>query len=209
MAPKEHDSNLTRSSLLIRCKDLDDDESWRDFFDKYWKLIYNLARSQELTDVEAREVVQETIIKISKKLPGFQYDPAKGSFRSWLLHTAQWKIKDQLRKRRHQFYSLDAPAEGENESSPLDNLPDPIASDVAAAWERDYEEHLRELALKNVKQQVNAKQFQIFDLYVLKEWPVEKVAKTLNVSAARIYLAKFRIIEALKKEIRRLEQQAL
>lgn len=200
---------MTRRSLLLRCKDLDDNESWRDFFETYWKLIYNLARSQELTDVESREVVQETLIKITKKLPGFQYDPAKGSFRSWLLHTAQWKIKDQLRKRKHQHSSLDAARDETSDTSPLDRIPDPIASDLAAAWDRDYEVQLRELALNNVKKRANAKQFQIFDLYVLQEWPVEKVAETLNISAARVYLAKFRMVEALKKEIQRLERQAI
>jgi hypothetical protein len=34
----------TRQSLLGRLKDWADSESWRDFFDTYWKLIYGVAR---------------------------------------------------------------------------------------------------------------------------------------------------------------------
>ncbi len=46
----------TRRSLLTRLKQWDDHESWKDFFDTYWKLVYSAA----LNETEAQEVVQET-----------------------------------------------------------------------------------------------------------------------------------------------------
>lgn len=36
-------------------------------------------------------------------------------------------------------------------------------------------------ALERFKAQVDLKQWQIFDLYVLKEWPVREVARALGV----------------------------
>ena len=54
---------------------------------------------------------------------------------------------------------------------------------------------------------VNPKQFQMFNFYVLKQWPVQEVDKTLEVSAARVYLAKHRISALVKKEIKKLEKQ--
>jgi DNA-directed RNA polymerase specialized sigma24 family protein len=44
-----------------------------------------------------------------------------------------------------------------------------------------------------VKARVDLKQWQIFDLYALKEWSVRDVAKALGVSTGRVYLAKHRI----------------
>ena len=38
------DSLLTRRTLLSRLRNLDDQESWRTFFDLYWRLLYNVAR---------------------------------------------------------------------------------------------------------------------------------------------------------------------
>src|SRR5438105_10864377 len=90
----------TRPSLLRRVRNLEDEESWKDFFDTYRKLIYGVAKQAGLTDTEAQEVVQETFIVLKKKMPEFNYDPAIGSFRSWLLHTTQWRIADQFNKRR-------------------------------------------------------------------------------------------------------------
>ena len=90
----------TRQSLLSRLKDYDDNESWRDFFHTYWKLIYSMATRSGLSETEAQEVVQETIIAVSKQMPDFKYDRAKGSFKSWLLQLTRWRIQDQLRRRQ-------------------------------------------------------------------------------------------------------------
>src|SRR5256885_17130220 len=75
----------TRQSLLSRLKDLGDQQSWRDFFDTYWKLIYSAALQAGLTDAEAQDVVQDTVLSVAKKMPDFTYDPAVGSFKRWLL----------------------------------------------------------------------------------------------------------------------------
>ncbi len=45
----------TRQSLLSRLKVWDDHESWRDFFDTYWRLIYGLAVKSGLTNTEAED----------------------------------------------------------------------------------------------------------------------------------------------------------
>ena len=50
----DHDSLPTRWSLLARLKNWEDQESWKTFFDTYWRLIYNVAIKAGLTDQEAR-----------------------------------------------------------------------------------------------------------------------------------------------------------
>jgi len=64
---------------------------------------------------------------------------------------------------------------------------------------------LLEAVLEKVKCQVDLKQWQIFDLYVLKEWSPRDVANALGVSAARVYLVKHRIAALLKRERKRIE----
>src|SRR5580765_7675735 len=87
----------TRLSLLSRLKEWDDQESWRVFFNTYWKLIYNAAIRAGLSDAEAQDVVQETIIAVSKNI--LVYDAAKGSFKNFLMQQTRWRIVGQLRKR--------------------------------------------------------------------------------------------------------------
>ena len=98
------DSELvpTRQSLLERLRNLDDHDAWQEFFDTYWKLIYCAAIKFGLSDTEAEEVVQETIIGVARKMETFRYEPQTCSFKGWLMHVTQRRIIDRLRKRQTQ-----------------------------------------------------------------------------------------------------------
>jgi hypothetical protein len=81
----------TRWTLIQRLKRWDDQESWRDFFDTYWKLIYGTALKAGLPAVEAQEVVQETVISVSRNIADFKASPEGGSF---ACHKSPWKRLD-------------------------------------------------------------------------------------------------------------------
>jgi len=82
----------TRQSLLGRLHDLQDQTAWREFFDSYWRLIYKVARSTGLGDSEAQDVAQNTFIYLSRRMPNFRYDPARGAFKSWLRVVTRSRI---------------------------------------------------------------------------------------------------------------------
>src|SRR5437588_7769006 len=85
MKKNSEDLIPTRRTLLSRLKQWDDHESWQDFFNTYWKLIYGVAIRAGLGEPEAQDVVQDTVVSVAKQMPNFKYDPALGSFKSWLL----------------------------------------------------------------------------------------------------------------------------
>jgi len=89
----------TRWTLIEKLKNWDDQESWREFFDTYWKLIYGVAIKSGLTHPEAQDAVQETVMSVCRNMPNFKADPSFGSFKSWLLNLTRWRIVDQIRKR--------------------------------------------------------------------------------------------------------------
>jgi RNA polymerase sigma factor (sigma-70 family) len=196
----------TRQSLLSRLKNWDDQQSWQEFFDTYWRLIYGFARKWGLSDAEAQDVVQDTVVVVARKMPGFRYDPEVGSFKSWLLHTTQWRIRDHYRKRErlHQAGPANPPADGPRTST-IERIPDPAGLHLEAIWEAEWRQNLFDAAVDRLRRRVDARQFQIFDLHVLRQWPVTKVARTLGISAGRVYLAKHRIGGLLKKEIQQIE----
>jgi RNA polymerase sigma-70 factor (ECF subfamily) len=196
----------TRESLLGRLKDLKDDKSWRDFFFTYWKLIYGVARRAGLTDVEAQEVVQETVISVSKHIPDFKYNPALGSFKGWLLNLTRWRICDQIRRRQADEKMFVRPTEDDTDTTFLSAQADPAADNMEALWDEEWQRGIADAAIQRVKAQVTPKQFQIFDLYVLKEWPMQKVTSTLGVNIGQVYLAKHRIMILIRKAIKSLEK---
>jgi RNA polymerase sigma-70 factor (ECF subfamily) len=58
-----------------------------------------------------------------------------------------------------------------------------------------------------VKQQITPKQFQIFDLYVLQEIPLDKITDALGVSTGQVYLAKHRVSRLVQNELKKIEHQ--
>ena len=195
----------TRYSLLSRLQNWDDEDSWKDFFDTYWRLIYSVAVKSGLTENEAQDAVQETIISVAKDLQKFKRDRRLGSFKGWLRNIIRWRIADQFRKRFP--HGRDAATGGDGEQIPISELPDPVATDSEPLWEEEWQVNLLQAALERVKRRVKEEHYQIFDLYVLKQWPVLKVARTLGVHIGQVYLAKHRIAGLLKKEVRALEEK--
>src|SRR5207244_2573527 len=98
MTKRQEESHPTRESLLQRLKRWDDQESWRDFLNQYWRLLHSTAIKAGLNDSEAQEVVQDTIILVSKKMEGFRYDPLVDSFKGWLLYLTRKRIALEYRR---------------------------------------------------------------------------------------------------------------
>jgi len=199
-APQREEIIPTRQSLLSRLKNRDDSESWSDFFATYWRLIFNIAHRAGLTDAECEDVVQQTVIEVSQKIPHFKYNPEGGSFKAWLLQITRWRIQDQFRKRL-------PPQVVPQSSEHLEQVIDPAGSALEQAWEAEWEKNLFEAALERVKAQVNPRSYQLFDAYVLQAWSMEKVCALFNVTAGQVRMAKHRISKSIRKELKHLEKK--
>ena len=192
----------TRGSLLVRLQDWQDNASWRDFFETYWRLIYHFAVQRGLTHEEAQEVVQETMVAVAKHIGRFQYDPATCRFKTWLLGVTRSKIANQFARRaRHPASAAVQRPDDSSGTDPFERIPDEQADQWERAWDEEWEKHLTEAAIQRVKRQVSIEQFQMFDLFVLKQWPARDVAKTLGVTVGHVYVAKHRISRLLRKEV--------
>jgi len=180
----------TRKSLIERLADWEDQRTWDEFYQTYWRLIFSVSTKAGLSREEAFDVVQETVLAVAKQWKkGQVYDPAKGSFKTWLMNITRWRIADQFRiKQRNPAAANQAGGtpggdgddrrtatierlEGENGAEILDQV-----------WEREWMSNLTDVALGRVKKLVSPKQYQIFHAYVVKEWDVSKVTGELGVS---------------------------
>jgi RNA polymerase sigma-70 factor (ECF subfamily) len=216
MPEKPFDPIPTRYSLLQRLKDSGDEVSWQDFFDTYSELIYNVAIKAGLSDTEAQEVVQETVIAVARKIGEFKADPVRGSFSAWLMRLTRWRIVDQRRKRHGEPGPNSTNPTGQGtapqpddtgSTATLDLIPDPAGVPLEAMWHAEWEKHLMAAALERVKRQVNARQFQMFDLHVLQGLSVQHTARTLETSVASVYMAKHRVSRLVKRELQRLKKR--
>ena len=217
--PERDELVPTRLSLLERLRDLDDDGSWQQFFDTYWKLIYCAAVKGGLSDNEAEDVVQETIIGIARNMENFRYEPEVCSFKGWLMRLTRCRIIDHLRKSpagRYSFVPLpDEPAtdtEGGGQAAGLERHEAVNSTSEAAfedLWDEEWKKNLIDAAMERVKRKVAPEHYQIFYLLGVKGMPARHIGELFGASLAKVYVVRHRVARMVKQEVRALERQAL
>jgi RNA polymerase sigma factor (sigma-70 family) len=208
-ARTDYETVLTRSSLLSRLRDVGDDASWRTFFETYWRLIYHQARKSGLSEADSQDVVQETVIAVAKRMPEFRYDPAKGSFKQWLLLITRRRIHDHLRRVYRSLPTSESFLGGPEGTRPEAASPElPPDAQIDEVWESEWRQNLFETALAQLRPRVNPKHYQVFDYCVLQNLAAPKVAKMLGMNSAQVYLAKHRMTLLVKRAVAKLEAEA-
>ena len=201
----------TRLSLLERLRDLDDHRSWQEFFDTYWKLIYLAAVKNGLSNADAEDVVQETIIGIARKMENFRYQPEVCSFKGWLMLVTRRRIIDHLRKGnpvKHAFvpFSSDTAVAAEGVSPAMDATAEKAFEDL---WEQEWRQNLLDAAMERIKRKIAPEHYQIFYLQSVKGMPARDVGELLGASLAKVYVVRHRVARMIKNEVRALERKGL
>ena len=184
----------TRASLLLRIRDVRDSQAWMDFVDLYMPLLHRYGLRHGLQDSDAADVAQETIRQVCRAIGHFDYDPAKGSFRGWLLTIARNELRRLLKRERRVATVLS--------QSPIeDTLAD--VPDVAAdhLWEQEYQLHLFHWAAKRVEVDFRPATWHAFWQTVVDGREVAEVATLLGMSVGAVYIARSRVLARIRQEI--------
>jgi RNA polymerase sigma factor (sigma-70 family) len=193
------DTLATRASLLGRLKNWEDAKSWEDFTQTYSRLIRAVAIKAGLTESEAKDVEQETLLCVAKTIHEFESNPERGTFKSWLLNLTRWRITDQFRRRGPAAASASRSDATATSTSTVERVPGP--DNLDAEWEIEWKRNIVETALARVGRKVKPKHLQIFDLYAMRHWPAGKVASELGVTRVQVYLVNHRLTKLMKHEV--------
>lgn len=211
MSNQDGGEMATRASLLARVRDWGDEEGWREFHGLYGPLIRNVARQSGLPQSEADDVAQETLLAVAKKLPGFEYDPTRGSFKAWLRLNVRSRIAEHWRRAARRAQPLAETVSSKEPGAQTDffeRIPDPKAeAAMSDAWEREWETTVLKAAAERVKSRVAPRTFLLFDLLVLQGQPLRDVCRATGASAPEAYLAKHRVGKSLKQEAARVRTE--
>lgn len=183
---------VTSRTLLARLRDTSDDTAWRQFHALYAPLLESFALARGLGADDAEEVRDACVELAVRKLPDFEYDPARGSFKSWLRRLAQGKVVDALR--RSGVHTA--------ETRELSDLADPHPS-PEEAWEEVWRrEHFR-FALREAEARLSERTRQAFSL-LLEGHAVEEVGRRMGMNANQVYKAKARALQSVREVLERL-----
>ncbi len=198
----------THATLLARVSAGKDPHAWREFCDRYEALIRGFALRRGVFGADADDIVQDVLVGLTRAMPAFAYDPAKGKFRSYLKTAVIRAIAAKFRQN---------PASGRIET--LDGRSDPgtpIASTNApspphdssnpadeAHWEAEWRQHHLRHAMKIVRTQSSDTDLAAFEAYAIAGQDASAVAHDLGLTLDQVYQAKSRIMKRLSEQIAR------
>jgi RNA polymerase sigma-70 factor (ECF subfamily) len=189
----------TNTTLLARLgQDPRDQEAWGRFVDHYGPRIFGWCRRWRLQEADAQDVTQNVLLKLSEKMRTFVYDPAR-SFRGWLQVVTDHACCDFLQGRRR-------PGQGTGDSDVLEVLDNVEARrGLARHLEEAYDQELLQEAMRRVQQRVAPHTWEAFRLMALEGLSGAAAAERLQLSVARVFVAKSDVQQMLREEVRRLE----
>jgi RNA polymerase sigma factor (sigma-70 family) len=190
----------TRASLMARLKDLEDQTSWKQFFDTYYRLIYATVAGRGVPAQEAEDVVAEIVEGIARRMPEFVYDPKQCSFKTWLFAVIKRRVANHFRQTNRNLPRSGVGAEDEMQ----EDVPDPASINPDVKWEQAWQENMVQAAFDRVRQRANPRHLQMYIYVVLEGHSVADTARDLQAPVEAISQAKHRIEKMLRQEGERL-----
>jgi len=206
--PAKTDTLPTRISLIDRLRNPEDNRSWAEFVSRYQERVVNVARGRGLAEHHARDVAQEVFKRVAVSIVNYKPTPVAGSFRSWLFKLTRWRAADEIRSlgpfhsKSVSNTSAHSDSCGGDRTATIERIPAP--SEAQDAIEIESRQFLVEKLLERVERHLTSKQLQIFQMVVLDEVPVAKVAEFYQMTPTAVYTLKHRTMEKLRREIGRI-----
>jgi RNA polymerase sigma-70 factor (ECF subfamily) len=187
----------TRPSLLVRMRDPQDADAWREFVELYGPLVYRFARQRGLQDADAADLTQ-TVFQELGRAEVQRYDAGRGLFRNWLFGI--------VRNQMHKLARRQKPGmQGSGDTSAQERLNEQPANDEESAlWEQQYKHQRFLWAAEKVRPAFNDASWQAFWLTAVDGVSAADAAATLGLSVGAVYTAKSRVLDRIRMEIRQV-----
>jgi RNA polymerase sigma-70 factor (ECF subfamily) len=186
----------TTTLLLDDLRDSDNAPAWEEFDSRYRPIVAGMARRLGLTEHDAADAAQETMVRFLREYRAGKYDRTRGRLRAWVAVIARSCIAD-LRRARARVRV----ARGESA------MPDLPASEE---MERMWDEELRETLLRRADEalrkdtRLDEKTIRAFELLAVKGLGVKEAAEELGMTVESVYKARSRCLKQLRAIVEEL-----
>jgi len=195
------ESPATRASLLIRIRDPQDIDAWKQFTELYAGIVYGFARKRGLQDADAADLMQEVFRSVASAAHKLEYDPKRGTFRGWLFTVTRNKISNYLNTQRRQV-------RGSGDSDINERLNElPGEDESEEVWEQEYQQRGFAWATQTVRQEFQPATWTAFWQTAVDGRSARDVGKELGMSPGAVYVAKSRVMARLKEQVQLLVEE--
>ena len=194
----------TQPSLLIRLGDKQDTVAWAQFVEVYAPLVYGFARKHGMQDADAADLTQEVMRAVAGAISRLEYDPRRGTFRSWLFTVVRNKFRNYLSNKTRKQMTTG----GSSVQELLEAQPDRVDA-LQEQWDHEYDQRVFSWAVDRVKGSFTEKTWQAFWQVSVEGKNARDVARDVGISVGAVYIAKSRVLARLKEQIQLLQGEPL
>lgn len=162
---------------LIQKSKSGDVKSFEILISRYEKLAYNVAYRILGNEEDAKDMTQESLIKVYKYLKNFRMD---SSFSTWLYRIVMNTCKDELRKKKLNVISIDKPINTTDGSMYMD------IKDSSSTPEEELESKETQGEVQKALSKVNEKNRIVVVLRDIKGFTYSEISEILDVPVGTI-----------------------
>ncbi len=190
----------TSDSLISLVRDPLNRDAWQQFEQIYRPVIFRVARAKGLQHADALDLVQQVLMSVASAVDRFEKKDKQSKFRHWLSRITRNAILKALTRQPR-----DRATGGTGMNQQLGAIPDSDTGS-AALIELEYRRELFQRAAAAVQGEVQESTWLAFELSVLQQTPIERVAAVLEISTGSVYAARSRVMRRIRNAVKQLEQ---
>jgi RNA polymerase sigma factor (sigma-70 family) len=192
-------SELTSLTLLDRVgKDTSDHAAWGEFVAYYGPKIRVWCCQRGLQSADADDVTQNVLLRLSRSLRKFTYDPSQ-KFRGWLRVVTEHALSDFFADQKRQ------PRAGGDGRGLAALEAAEAQDDLLALIMSEYTNVLVGRAYAVVHARVEPQTWEAFRLTACENRPGEEVAAALGMNVTAVFKAKSRVLAFIRQEVKRID----
>jgi len=187
--------NDTSLSLLARISQAADAHAWDQLVELYAPLLRRWLKTYQVQEADADDLVQEVLVVIARELPRFEHNRRAGAFRSWLRQIMVHKLRQFWQARDRQPTAAGSSSLLEQ----LQQLADET-SQLSRMWDQEHDREVLARLMELLRPTFLPKTWEAFRRQMFDNQPPDEVAAALGMSLGSVYVARSRVLKALRRE---------
>ena len=191
MTYRHFNNESTRSSVIRAVANTENEAAWQRLFDLYAGFVFSIARSKGLREEDADDIVQIVFADLARNLPTFQYDRARGKFRSYLAGLVHWRVMDKLKAGKRDAELKESFWEEAQAALPEDG----------GFSEREWQQAALEEALRRIKPDVRPEHYAAFVASAVEGQDTDAVMRLYGLTRDNLYQIRTRLTAKLRETV--------
>jgi RNA polymerase sigma-70 factor (ECF subfamily) len=185
----------TSLSLLARVRQPTDSSSWERLVNLYAPLMREWLRPYGVQDSDADDLIQEVLAIVAREISHFDHNQRPGAFRCWLRTMVVHRLRHFWRSNGNRQVATG----GTSMLEQLQQLEDE-STHLSRVWNEQHDRDVIARLMELVRPRFEPKTWEAFRRQMFEGLKAADIAADLGLGIGSVYMARNRVLAALRSE---------